>query len=785
MKRSTVLVLSLLLALAAAPAAADWPHLRGPGNDGRTTTTGVFDSESVGLEVAWTRPIGSGYSGIVVAGGRVFTAFAEGDGDWVAAFDAATGEPAWRHRLGETNRGVDGADDGPLSSPTVGKDAVYALAPGGTLYALRAKDGKELWSKDLVEDLGGARPYFGFTTTPLLVGETLIVQAGGEDGKFLIGLDAKKGKVKWSTGEDTTNYQSPAAMTLAGRLQVVAVGGKEIVGIAPESGDVLWTHPLAEGERANNASPALLGEDRFLVPVSGKGVVYRVSKKDGGFAAEEVYRTDTLGGNYAPPVFHDGYLYGFKGQILTCVDAATGERVWRSRPPGGDGLILVDDQLVIFGSKGNVVVAKATPEGYEERARVQALEGSSLTWPSFAGGRVYVRNLETLAAVAVTKGEPVAEVAEAADHAFGRWVASLETVDDRKAAIDAYVGAQESIPIVEGGYVHFLYRGEGQDVAIAGSMSDTGGPLPMNRVEGTDLFHRTFELPPGGRYEYAYQVDYETWKNDPFNDRTVPATEGEEPLSELVTPGYVLADHLGDPTGPRGTIESFPLESKILAGEKAIQVWLPPGYADGDVTYPMLIVHDAKAWLEKGLLANTLDNLVGKSFAPAIVVLIEAAGPWWTEAGGSNTENYIRMQVEELIPAIREKYRVTDAEGAHALLANRFYTIPAAAIAVRHPELFGAVALQSTFLGLGYEDELLADLTAGLGRDVRFYFDWNRYEERNIDRGWDAARDSRTLAAAIRVGGYKMTGGEVLDSAGWGGWRNRTGTVLGWLFPID
>ena len=124
-----VAVVLLVLFATVSPAvgaSSEWPHLRGPGFDGRVEAAGTFESASVGLELAWRIPLGSGYSGIAVSGGRAVTLFSSGDADWVAAFDTATGKQLWRYRLGDLTKGHDGSDDGPLSSPTIGNGKVFA-----------------------------------------------------------------------------------------------------------------------------------------------------------------------------------------------------------------------------------------------------------------------------------------------------------------------------------------------------------------------------------------------------------------------------------------------------------------------------------------------------------------------------------------------------------------------------------------------------------------------------------------------------------------------------------
>jgi len=780
----------LVIVLPAAPGrGADWPRPRGPRGDGRLEATGTFSDGPIGLRLAWKTPLGSGYSGIAVARGHVVTAYSDAEANWVAAFEAETGKALWRQRLGPRHAGHDGSDDGPLSSPAIGDGLVYALDPSGRLAALRLPDGSPAWSRDLPAELGATAPDFGFTTTPLVAGNVLVVQAGGGDGRSIVGLDARTGELRWSAGQERVDYQSPALMTLAGTPQVVAVGRGKIRALAPDTGRVLWEHALGEQDRAGSATPTHIGADRFMVYLGGDAAAFRVLRAEAGFAVEELYRSNALGETYAPPVYHDGHLYGFRGQILSCIKADTGERVWRSRPPGGDGLILVDGNLVLFGAQGHVVVAAATPEGYRERARLQALAGSSLTWPSFADGRVFVRNLNELAAVAVTAAGAPAPRAGAevpAEGAFGAWVARVEAAPQRAALVDEFWSQHPRLPVVEGEWVHFLWRGPAQDVGLAGSMVDGDAIVPLRRLTGTDLFYRSFRLDPGARWEYRFQLDFERFASDPRNPRSVPAVDDDGTLSELVGAGYTVGAHLTEAAAPAtpGTLEEFTLESKALGAEKRIRVWLPPGYAAQSRAYPLLIVNDGAAWLEKGALPAALDRLVGTAVAPLVAVFVPAADAWWLEGGGSRTDEYVRMLATELVPALEQRYRLERQPASRAVLGLRFYGLTAAYAVLRHPDVFSAAGLQSAYTGLGFGDELEVLIAARAGAGARFYLDWNRYEERNLDRDWDLGADSRRLAELLRGAGYALEGGEALDSRGWGGWRNRTDRVLRFLFPL-
>ena len=784
MRRNTILVWLGLILVSATVYGADWPHVRGPALDGRVPGGGALDSASA-LEVAWSIPLGSGYSGVAVASGRAVTLYSDAESDWVAAYDAATGKQAWRYKLGDTYKGHDGSDDGPLSPPAIGDGLVFTIGPFGSVVALRIGDGTHVWTRNLVDDFGAKTPEYGFSTAPLVEGRHVIVQAGGADGKMLVALDARTGSTVWTQGGDGVDYQSPSVMPLTGTRQLVAVGRKFLAAFDPATGKPLWTQEFPDGTRGGSTTPTYIEDDRFLVLMAGDARVFKVAKTGAGFEVKELYKSNALGGSYAHPVYHDGHLYGFRGQILTCANASTGERVWRSREPGGDGLILVDGKLVIFGSKGDVVVADASPEGYHERMRIHALAGSSLTWPSFADGRIFVRNLDALAAVSTRRGgapqRPAVEAA--ANHEFGRWLKQLGTAGDKKGMVDALFTKHAQTPIVEGDYVHFVYRGDVKDVGIAGSMNDTENPEPMRRAEGTDLFYRTYKLEPGVRWEYAFQTDFETWTHDPHNSRTVPIIEGDQTLSEIATGGQVPPKFLEPPAGAKGRIDTFTIKSEALGADKEIKVWVPPGYDEGQRPYPLLVVNDSASWLDKGMLATALDNLVGSRVAPVVVAFVPAGRQWWFETGGSRTDDYARMLAQELVPELEKRYRLIANRDSRALLGTRFYAFSSVYTAVAYPDVFGKAALQSPFLGIGHLDELEAKIASRKDPSPRFYLDWNKYDERNIDRGWNFAQDSRQLSDELRQGGYAVDGGEVLDSYGWGAWRGRIDRALVAMFP--
>ena len=402
-----------LLAFPSASHAAEptdgWPHWSGPLGNLTSTGGGVFQEHPrFALQELWKSPLGSGYSGIAVQGDTVLTGLANGEWDYLAAFHTATGKELWRYRIAKSYIGHDGSDDGPLGTPTIRGDRVYAVGPWGELFALRLDTGEEVWRHQLAEVFGAPKPEYGFSTSPLVVDDQLIVQVGGKEGRSIVAFDLESGKIRWSAGEGAIVYQSPQLLHLADTPQIVAADTAETLGLAPESGEALWRHPHPVG-KSEFAHPIPIGENRFLLSYWTETSLLEVGREDQHLTVRQVWNNPSLKGTYNLPAPHGDHLYGYSGRFLVSVDATTGETAWTSREPGGGNLILVDNHLVILTEAGAVVVAEANPEGYREHARLQVLEKECFRAPVFADGRIFVRDLKHLAAVVVKEAPLEAE----------------------------------------------------------------------------------------------------------------------------------------------------------------------------------------------------------------------------------------------------------------------------------------------------------------------------------------------------------------------------------------
>lgn len=410
----------LLLGAGLAPAAGadpsrgvDWPQFRGPQQNGVSLEKGLLRSwPESGPKVLWKKPIGSGYSSVTVVGDALYTMAVEGESEMAYRLRESDGEVVWRVPLGPVFPETFG--NGPRSTPTVEKDVVYMLSATGRLHALKTKDGARLWEMDLVKELGSKTPDRGFAGSPLVDGDLLLLEAGGAEGKAVVGLDKNTGKVRWSALEGRPGYVTPVAATIDGVRQYVFVRTAEgdVVSLLPD-GKVHWRYAWKRGAIA---SPLFLPPNRIFASATDDigAILLEIDQADGKATVREVWNSRVMKNHFSSPVLYEGHIYGFDNASLKCIVAATGEQKWVQRGYGKGSLIAADGLLYILSDQGQLVLAEATPEGFREKGTVKMMEGKTWTAPVLSHGRLYLRDedelivldMRTPAAPAAAKGAP-------------------------------------------------------------------------------------------------------------------------------------------------------------------------------------------------------------------------------------------------------------------------------------------------------------------------------------------------------------------------------------------
>jgi outer membrane protein assembly factor BamB len=379
---------------------AEWPGFRGPNRDSvvRAIAIATDWAASPPAEM-WHRDVGPGWSSFAVNGDLLYTQEQRGNDEVVSSYRVSTGQTVWRHRdatrFWESNGGA-----GPRATPTVADGRVYTFGATGILNSLDAISGAVIWSRNAATDTKVAVPMWGFSSSPLIIDDIVIVATSGRVAAY----DAATGDPRWmGPAGRGGSYSSPQRMTVGGETQIVMVTGKGATGIAPKDGSALWKYDYPAG--APIVQPAILSDGDLLLALDDSmgGVgIQRVglTHQRSQWTVGQKWESKGLKPYFNDFVVHKGYAFGFDGSILSCIDLSDGSRKWKGGRYGNGQLVLLPDQdlLLVTTEEGDLALVKAAPDQFAEVARVPALEGKTWNHPVIVRDVLLVRNDHEMAA---------------------------------------------------------------------------------------------------------------------------------------------------------------------------------------------------------------------------------------------------------------------------------------------------------------------------------------------------------------------------------------------------
>ncbi len=396
---------ALSLLIVSSVVAGDWPQLLGPARDGRAGPDEKIADRfpDSGPKVIWKKPVGEGFAGPVVAGGKLILFHRIGSRETVECLESATGKPLWAFDYPTDYRDDFGFDPGPRATPTLEAGRVYTHGAAGMLHCLDMQTGKPVWSVDTVKRFGSRKGFFGRACSPLVVGDKVVLNVGGPSGAGIVAFDKNTGRVAWQLLDDEAGYSSPTVGRINGQAALLSLTREGLAAVEPQEGRLLFHKRFRSSMDAsvNAATPLVLDDKIFLSECYGVGgTLWKVSA--GG--AETVWANDeSLSNHYATSVHHEGMLYGFHGRqdqpprpMLRCVEAATGKVRWSTPPLAAGSLILTDGKLVILTEEGELILAPASPEGFNPAARAQVLGFQCRALPALSNGSFYARDKKQL-----------------------------------------------------------------------------------------------------------------------------------------------------------------------------------------------------------------------------------------------------------------------------------------------------------------------------------------------------------------------------------------------------
>src|ERR1051326_689219 len=373
---------------------AEWPGFRGPKRDGVVRGVKIkTDWTSSPPVQLWKRPVGPGWSSFAVSGDLIYTQEQRGENEEVACYKMSTGQPVWSHRdnvrFFESNGGA-----GPRATPTLSGSRVYAFGATGILNALDAATGALIWSHNVGSDTHTDIPFWGFSSSPVVIGDEVIVAASGQ----LVAYELATGNKRWLGPNAGGSYSSPQLVTVGGVAQLLLASENTLTSVAPADGKQLWSHTWSVNAIVQ---PAVTADGDVLVTSQADGARrLAVAHNGAGWSVSERWTSNGLKPYFNDFVIHKGYAFGFDGRILSCIDLKDGQRKWKGGRYGNGQLVLLPDQdlLLVVTEEGEIALVQATPDQFNEIAKLPAIEGKTWNHPVLVGDTLLVRNGEEMAA---------------------------------------------------------------------------------------------------------------------------------------------------------------------------------------------------------------------------------------------------------------------------------------------------------------------------------------------------------------------------------------------------
>lgn len=397
----------LLLSINAVAQTASWPQWGGPQRSFMVDAKGLAETwPATGPKRLWSRELGEGHSSVVVEAGRLYTMYSKGEQEFVIAMEAATGKTLWEKGNAAPHAGLDlQFGKGPHATPLLVGNLLFTVGLVGKLQAFDKPTGNVVWSHDLWTEYSGYRNDRGYSCSPLAYKNMVILTVGGPAGQALMAFDQKTGKVVWKKQSFGLSPSSPILITVDGQEQLVIALGDQIVGLQPDTGELLWNHPH-KCDWGLNITPPLWGPDNILFissAYSGGSRAIELRQTAGKTTVKELWANRRMRLHHSTMVRLGDLVFGSSGDFgpapMTAIEVKTGNVVWQDRAFPKANFVYADGKAILLDEDGQLALVNFSPQGLKILAKAAVLNHLAWTPPTLVGTNLYVRDRKVLVAL--------------------------------------------------------------------------------------------------------------------------------------------------------------------------------------------------------------------------------------------------------------------------------------------------------------------------------------------------------------------------------------------------
>lgn len=394
---------SLSLSLQAQQRPADWTQWRGPNRDGAAPFTPPASWPDK-LTQKWKHEVGSGYATPLIVGNRVYVFARQGDNEVMMALDADTGKEVWKNpgypAIFTMQSATVQHGPGPKSTPVFANGRLFTIGMTGVVTAWDANTGKQVWQKP--GDTANMPMFTSHAFSPVVDRGLVIFHLGGNAGGAITAFDVNTGAEKWSWKGDGPGYGSPVVADIGGTRQVITITQKMLVSLDAATGAVLWERPWVSPNQTNSITPVVHGQNVIVAGNGDPTTAFSVARRAGKWVLDTVWRNEEIPMRMSNPVLVGDTLYGMStrnsGQYFA-VDAKSGKTLWLSegRQAGNVAMATAGSVVLSLENDGELVVLRASQTGFEPLKRYKLADAETWTQGVYAGNRVLVKDVTTLA----------------------------------------------------------------------------------------------------------------------------------------------------------------------------------------------------------------------------------------------------------------------------------------------------------------------------------------------------------------------------------------------------